>query len=887
MRNFSSKIMLILITLSVVSIIPVIAQTTVFFPSKPFVWGTVVLNYTWEDPSDFNFTSVIINEVDPHEDMVYLHIPVTYSEGEDNITYEIYNPEGQLYYTDHFTAPPFEEWEYRYDEFPDEPEMALYWISFSIPIAGTPAASMPGEWDIYASLYSSWNERMGTEGNTVHTTFTMLEDPDGSPDPLEVGLEEIAVEWNYTYGGNFNDYAKSVLQANDGGFVIVGSTNSQGAGNYDVLIVKTDSQGVMMWNNTYGGTDLERGHAVQQTKDGGYIIVGETVSYSRASGSGATSVYLVKTNHLGEQVWSQSFGETGYDIGYSVQQTSDNGYIIVGQTRSDEQANEAFLIKTDSSGYMEWSRTFGGISGDYGYHVQQTLDGGYAIAGQTASLGVGGQGSVWLIKTDSSGVETWNSYFGYQRNDQGKAVQQTPDGGYVIVGITENYGEGNGDVCLLKYNSEGDLRWSNTFGGTGVDIGYSMKQTSDGGFIIAGRTDSFGVEYRDIYLIKTNASGAIEWSYTIGGGGAESGDSVTPTRDGGYIIAGSTDSFGAGEYDMYLVKMRSFLSSSEYTINVDAIPRIVTEGESVSITGSTEPPLVDQQISLIVDGGIAQSSTTDGNGAFRDSWTFDAYGTHTVAVMVQDSTFVQESTSASQEIKVNAKPIAFFEYTPSDAQANEEVSYTDLSSDVDGDVVSWLWEMGSAYKSTSQNPVHSFTTGGEYEVSLVVTDSDGAVSDPYTLVVEIGDETMTGAWITDLTYPADVLRGDEVSIEVSVDYDLPGALRLIVEVSDETDTLDSVSEEVSWQGSGKFTLGFTAPSTPGSYDYVVTVTYIADDIADISEDGVEEFTIRVIPGDEKPGIFELIGIPGFPPIAIYLGLITIALLLRTKPRIYQ
>jgi hypothetical protein len=185
--------------------------------------------------------------------------------------------------------------------------------------------------------------------------------------------------------------------------------------------------------------------------------------------------------------------------------------------------------------------------------------------------------------------------------------------------------------------------------------------------------------------------------------------------------------------------------------------------------------------------------------------------------------------------------------------------------------------MGNAYKSTSQNPVHSFTSGGEYEVSLVVTDSDGAESDPYTLSVTIIEATEAGAWITDLIHPSEVLESEKVSIEVSVDYDLPGELRLLVEVSDETDTLDSVSETVFGQGSGKYTLEFTAPSTPGIYDYTVTVTHIAD----ISDDGVDEFTINV-QSKKKP----IIEIPGFPPIAIILGLITIALLLRARPQLY-
>ena len=328
------------------------------------------------------------------------------------------------------------------------------------------------------------------------------------------------------------------------------------------------------------------------------------------------------------------------------------------------------------------------MNGDYGYHVQQVLGGGYVITGETASYGIGGQGSVWILETDSSGIETWNNYFGYQRNDQGQEGLQTSDGGYVVVGITENFGEGNGDVVLLKYNSEDDLRWSNTFGGAELDIGYSIKQTSDGGYIIAGKTDSFGVDYRDMYLVKTNSGGVIEWSTTHGSGGDDSGESIALTRDGGFVVAGHTDSYGAGSLEMYLVKLRSFISSSEYAITVNEIPDVVTEGETLTITGNTDPLIIDQPISLLIDGSIALSSTTNANGAFREHLVFDSIGTHTVSVRVDGSIFVQEETSSSQDIRVNAKPTALFEYTPSAAQANQEISYTDLSSDTDGDIVS-------------------------------------------------------------------------------------------------------------------------------------------------------------------------------------------------------
>ncbi len=354
--------------------------------------------------------------------------------------------------------------------------------------------------------------------------------------------------WTKTFGGSQYDVGHGVQQTSDGGYIIAGSTRSYGAGNYDIYLIKTDTSGIEQWSQTFGGSLNDEGRSVQQTTDGGYIIAGYTVSY----GAGSSDIYLIKTDALGDTLWAQTYGGSNSDWGYSVQQTSDGGYIIAGSTWSYGPGYVAvYLIKTDASGTEQWSQTFGGSSYDYGYSVQQTSDGGYIITGWTMSYGAGDY-DVYLIKTNGNGNEEWHQTFGESVDDRGFCVQQTSDGGYVITGTTMHYPNWY-DVFLIKTDGNGNERWTRTFGGLGWEWGFSVQQTSDGGYIIVGKTD--GAYSDDVYLIKTDGNGNEVWTQTFGGSYFEYGYSVQQTSDGGYILTGETSSFGAGESDVWLIRL--------------------------------------------------------------------------------------------------------------------------------------------------------------------------------------------------------------------------------------------------------------------------------------------------------------------------------------------
>jgi len=244
--------------------------------------------------------------------------------------------------------------------------------------------------------------------------------------------------------------------------------------------------------------------------------------------------------------FDRTFGGPGLDVGRSVRQTSDNGYVIVGSTESSGSgASDVWLIKTDAHGDTLWTKTFGGESGDDGRSVDQTLDGGYIIAGMTASFGAGSE-DVYLIRTDPSGDTLWTRTFGGTGYEACYSVQQTSDGGYILGGGTESFGAGSSDLYLIKTNASGDTLWTRTYGDTLWDEAYSVQQTSGGGYIVLGNTYSFVGGGYGILLIKTDSSGNALWtkaydtpSYGFGDG------SVQQISDGGYILAGTSGRGGS------------------------------------------------------------------------------------------------------------------------------------------------------------------------------------------------------------------------------------------------------------------------------------------------------------------------------------------------------
>lgn len=355
--------------------------------------------------------------------------------------------------------------------------------------------------------------------------------------------------WSMTFGSEREERAYSVQQTSDGGYVVAGEADSYAAGGLDVWLIRTDAEGDKLWSRVIGGMEYDGARSVQQTSDGGYIVAGTTESHG-ASGS---DMWLIKTDASGREVWAKAIGGADHDNGFSVQQTSDGGYFIAGWTFSSGAGGcDLWLVKTDTAGNVVWDKTYGGSYYEMVGSARQTSDGGYVITGLTCSFGAGGR-DVWLVKTDSSGDTVWTRTFGGAEDDWGQSVRQTADGGYVIAGITSSYGAGREEVWLIKTDAGGNAAWAKTFGGASSDCAYSVQQTADRGYVIAGSTESYGSGQGDVWLIRTDAGGNRVWDRTFGGLNQDWGHSVWEIPEG-YVVAGSTSSFGAGGFDVWLIK---------------------------------------------------------------------------------------------------------------------------------------------------------------------------------------------------------------------------------------------------------------------------------------------------------------------------------------------
>ena len=356
-----------------------------------------------------------------------------------------------------------------------------------------------------------------------------------------------------TYGGNNTDIAKCVKQTTDGGYFLVGSTYTSGAGNGDIYVLRTDSNGDTLWKKKYGSGGTDLGTSGQQTIDGGYIFCGTTSGFS-APGN---KMYLLKTDLNGNLQWSKVFLNGS---AFSVLQTDDGGYIMTGTANG-----ELAVIRTDFAGDTLWTKLIGGSGNDVGSCISKTQDNGFVIVGNTNSFGLGNIDMI-LVKIDSNGNTLFTKTYGGANDDKAASVQQTIDGGYVVSGLTNSYGTGQSDIFLLKTDSIGNVVWSKTFGGINNDEASSVQQTTDGGFAIAGFANyTISSTSGHMVLVKCDSTGSLDWQHAYGKSSYNDwGYAAQQTTDGGYIVTGTTYSFSGfgGQYDdIYLVKTNSSGSS--------------------------------------------------------------------------------------------------------------------------------------------------------------------------------------------------------------------------------------------------------------------------------------------------------------------------------------
>jgi len=326
------------------------------------------------------------------------------------------------------------------------------------------------------------------------------------------------IQWQKSLGGSNDDEAYAIKQTRDGGYIIAGASASQDGdvtGNHynsqfpeDFWIVKTDACGTLQWEKSFGGTGRDIAYSVQQTSDKGYIVAGFTNSTDgdiTVYHGGASDFWVIKLDTLGSVKWQETIGGSGEDGAQAIQQTSDGGYVITGWSSSNgdtagDHDFDYWVVKLDTGGAVKWQKLYGGLNDDTPFDIQQTSDGGYVVAGYSQSNdgdvtghhgGTNGS-DYWVIKIDTGGVLKWEKSFGGTQDDQANAVRQTPDGGYIIAGYTSS---SNGDVTgnngaydywIIKTDTGGNVQWKNCYGGTSNDQAFAISVLSSGNYLVAG-----------------------------------------------------------------------------------------------------------------------------------------------------------------------------------------------------------------------------------------------------------------------------------------------------------------------------------------------------------------------------------------------------------------
>jgi hypothetical protein len=359
--------------------------------------------------------------------------------------------------------------------------------------------------------------------------------------------------WTRRYGGSSSDWGQAVQQTTDSGFVVVGTTLSFGFGVQDMYVVKTNTRGDTLWTRTYGGLLGEYANAVQQISDGGYVVAGVTYSFVAEGGD----VYLVRLDNAGDTLWTHTYGQALYDGAIDIDTTSDGGFILAGWS-SEGGPQQMYLVKTDRGGVAEWSRTYGGIYYARVFSVRQTSDGGYILAGESENSG-GGDMDIYIVKTDASGDTTWTRTYPTPGNQSLESVRQTLDGGYILAGYMTIAGQSR--MYLLKTNAAGDTLWTKIFGAA-FRVAHSVAQTSDGGYLVVG--DATGPDNsRDVSVVKTDSNGDTVWTRTYGGPLQDSGKDIALTYDGGAAVVGYWGEYDTPASDFYLVRLSSVTSDVE------------------------------------------------------------------------------------------------------------------------------------------------------------------------------------------------------------------------------------------------------------------------------------------------------------------------------------
>jgi len=406
------------------------------------------------------------------------------------------------------------------------------------------------------------------------------------------------MEWQTTLGGDTAEICTALTRTSEGGYIVAGyAMSDQGdvSGNHgkrDYWIVKLDAQGTLQWQRSYGGTEDDYAYSIQQLADGGYVVAGQTYSVNGdvEGNHGGSDFWLLRLDMIGDIIWAKCYGGTNSEVGAFVKSTADGGFVLAGGSYSsdgdlseNQGSSDLWFIKLTADGTLDWQKNYGGSGFDRAFSIEQTTNQGFILAGFTESsdgdvTGYHSAYDAWIVKLDEQGDLEWERAYGGSQNDWAFEAHETPDGGYAFVGsVHSNDGDvvgnhGSRDGWLAKIGSIGAMEWQRTYGGSGYDGTEALLLTPEG-YIIAGYSGSNDGDVvgshgsTDMWISSVSPTGAIEWQSALGGSEYDRVNAMIRNSDGSILLAGQTSSNDGdvtsanGDIDYWVVKLGTSLNS--------------------------------------------------------------------------------------------------------------------------------------------------------------------------------------------------------------------------------------------------------------------------------------------------------------------------------------
>ena len=380
--------------------------------------------------------------------------------------------------------------------------------------------------------------------------------------------------WEQTYDAGDFEYPAMVITSSDTALLICGNKINTVDGNSDILLIKTDSFGNILWQNLYGGNGDDVSASAFETPDKNYLIIGSTNSFSDMTAD--YDIYLLKLTMNGDTLWTKTVGsDSTYERAYSSIITSDNKILVVGTVQSfSDGIQNMLVIKMDQNGNIIWKKTFGGEVVEIGESVLETDDNGFLITGETTSFGIATPfyTNVYLVRTDANGDSLWTRYYGNTWYDYSRSIIKADDNSYIVSGWYATNGAEVSDFYALRIQDNGDNTWTRLYGGGGYEYSYDIVKRGNNDFILIGNTNSSGAGSYDIYFVNINSNGDTIWTKTFGSSVYENAKGALRTDDGNYIVYGQRKPFSVSNgSDILLVKL-DLNGTSDIEENNNSLP---------------------------------------------------------------------------------------------------------------------------------------------------------------------------------------------------------------------------------------------------------------------------------------------------------------------------